>query len=557
MATSLSRLLSITLVTLASAPAWAQAPAWQLAISAGGGSYSLVNDAATDAAGNVYIAGWFSNSQLTLGSLTLTNAVTSGNTVGFSKDAFVAKWSPVTKDFVWALRAGGTTDSDNATTLAVDNGNVYVATTLREAPAGLGGGPAATGYYLTKLTEAGTRVWTQPVGGPTMALAASNGSVFATGSFSGSASFGSASYTSLGTNDMYIAKLTDGGAASTYAWTQRVGFALPSAARAIAVSGNSLYVAGNYYNATSIGNVALPDLGAFVAKLTDAGASNTVGWVQPLSSQPSPAFSSNGVGVLALAASGSAVYLAGGFTGRATLGATMLTSAGNSDWLLARLDDAGATASPAWVRQAGGANGNSKATALAVLGSDVYVAGTYGGPFGFEGTPAIAESNGAVVAKLVDMGAAASVAWLQYSQGNNTQANVMTRSGNTFYVAGIAGSGSTFGSLTLPAPSGPRAFLAAFTVGAADAPLATSKSAALAGLTVYPNPASRAATVRVPAGASVATLTLFDGLGRLVRTAQAPAGQDYALPLGGLAPGVYAVQVRVGEGLATQKLVVE
>jgi hypothetical protein len=112
---SIIRFLGIALVVLAGTPTLAQVPTWQMALTAGGGAYSTINDAATDAAGNVYIAGWFSNSQLVLGSLTLTNAVTSGSTVGFSKDAFVAKWSPVTHDFVWALRAGGTTDNDDAT----------------------------------------------------------------------------------------------------------------------------------------------------------------------------------------------------------------------------------------------------------------------------------------------------------------------------------------------------------------------------------------------------------------------------------------------------------
>lgn len=50
----------------------------------------------------MYIAGSFSNATLTLGAITLTNAVTSGNTVGMSRDAFVAKWSPITRTFVWA-----------------------------------------------------------------------------------------------------------------------------------------------------------------------------------------------------------------------------------------------------------------------------------------------------------------------------------------------------------------------------------------------------------------------------------------------------------------------
>ncbi|QKG51313.1 T9SS type A sorting domain-containing protein [Hymenobacter sp. BRD67] len=63
--------------------------------------------------------------------------------------------------------------------------------------------------------------------------------------------------------------------------------------------------------------------------------------------------------------------------------------------------------------------------------------------------------------------------------------------------------------------------------------------------------------MRVPVGVGAATLIILDGLGRVVRTTQAPAGHDYALQLSGLTPGVYTVQVQVGEELATQKLLVE
>jgi len=63
--------------------------------------------------------------------------------------------------------------------------------------------------------------------------------------------------------------------------------------------------------------------------------------------------------------------------------------------------------------------------------------------------------------------------------------------------------------------------------------------------------------VRIPASASPATLTLLDALGRAVRSQAAPAGADYPLDLAGLAPGVYALHVRVGEAQITQRLVVE
>ena len=544
------------LLLLGASAACAQAPTWQTALSLGGGSYSNVSAVATDAAGNVYLAGWFSNSSLVLGSLTLTNAVTSGSNVGFSKDAFVAKWSPVTRSFVWALRAGGTTDNDNASTLTVSDGSVYVATTLTSAPAGLGGGPAATGNYLTKLTSAGTLVWTQPVGGPAAALVASGSNLYAAGTFAGAASFGSSTFSSLGSNDTYVTKLVDAGATSSYAWTRRVGSAMVGTAGALAVSGSSVYVAGTHYATTAAGSWPLTGNGAFVAKLADAGPAADFTWVQPISwAAAAPA--DTGAGWLALAASGSNVYLAGAFSGLVSFGATSLTSLGYRDLVVARLADAGPTASFSWVRQLGSPGATSRALAVAVQGSSVYVAGDANKALSFGATGSSSNPGGVLVAKLTDASTTSQPVWLQQATANYTVAcNTLALSGSTLYVGGIIGAGSTFGSVPFPTTGGPAAFVASLTD---EVTLAATAPAALADLALYPNPAQNTTTVRLPAGAgsNAATLTLYDALGRPVRTSTAPTGQEHAVDLSGLAPGVYALRVRVGEEAATRQLVVE
>jgi hypothetical protein len=68
--------------------------------------------------------------------------------------------------------------------------------------------------------------------------------------------------------------------------------------------------------------------------------------------------------------------------------------------------------------------------------------------------------------------------------------------------------------------------------------------------------------VQLPAGlaAGEATLTVLDGLGRVVRTrtASLPAGTaTTSFDVAGLAPGVYALRVAVGERRGTARLVVE
>jgi hypothetical protein len=66
----------------------------------------------------------------------------------------------------------------------------------------------------------------------------------------------------------------------------------------------------------------------------------------------------------------------------------------------------------------------------------------------------------------------------------------------------------------------------------------------------YPNPARQQATVEfaVPEDATDARLTLYDVLGRAVRTIDAPPGRhERTLDVSGLASGVYVLRLRAGE----------
>ncbi len=89
----------------------------------------------------------------------------------------------------------------------------------------------------------------------------------------------------------------------------------------------------------------------------------------------------------------------------------------------------------------------------------------------------------------------------------------------------------------------------------------TTASLNAASLGLAPNPAHGRTTVLVPAvaGATRATLTLSDALGRAVRTVSAAlpaAGLRQELNLEGLAPGVYLLQVQAGTERASRRLLV-
>jgi len=79
-------------------------------------------------------------------------------------------------------------------------------------------------------------------------------------------------------------------------------------------------------------------------------------------------------------------------------------------------------------------------------------------------------------------------------------------------------------------------------------------------VSLYPNPARGSARLELPAALHRAplTATLLNPLGQTVRTLELPAtAGPRALPLAGLAPGLYSVRLSTPQGTVTKRLVVE
>ena len=573
-------LAALLLLLLAAPLARAQAPAWQTAVGLGGVGASIINATAADASGNVYVTGGFSGT-VVLGGTTLTSA-------GL-RDVFVAKWSPATGSFVWAQRAGGTGE-EYANGIAVSGSSVYLigvfgstqvafgTTTLVNA----GASPTGLNYdgYVAKLTDAGgsgSFVWAQGFGGSDRefgnAIGVSGTNVYIAGLFySASAAFGpialanSAPTASPATTDVYMARLVDAGATSSFSWAEHTGSAGSEYCSDLAVSGSSIYLTGSFTGATvSLGTLALANStpgpeDIFVTKITDQGTAPRFEWAQR----------AGGTGTdqaLRITANSNGVYIMGRFSGSAmasttsTFGSTVLANAGLTDVFVAKLSDAGSTAGFVWAQQLGG-SGYDSAYGLAVRGNSVYVAGNFQGTATFGPTSFTSRGGDDVfVARLADAGPTAQVVWAQQAGGTgNDDGYGALIVGSSVYVGGNIGLPATFGSLTVAGSAGTQAgFLASITdlVG-----LATTPAGPLAGTSLYPNPAHATATVQLPPvpGASSATLTITDALGRVVRTvtvALPAAGLRHALDLAGLPAGLYAVRVAAGDRSATHRLVVE
>jgi hypothetical protein len=568
-------LLLALLLLILRFPVAAQAPAWQsaravAAMVAGTGSSSDVFATAVDAAGNVYLTGIFSGT-VALDGTTLTS-------LG-ENDVFVAKFNPVSNQFVWAQRAGGTGDEE-ATALAVSGTNVYVVGSFQSPVASFGAtvltNTTNTGFYtdifVAKLSDAGSTAsftWAQRAGGSNYdianAVAVSGPNVYVTGTFTSyTADFGTATLANMGRagfSELFVAKLSDAGSTSSFVWAQRAGGTGRDAGTVIAVNGPNVYVTGTFDSPTmSIGAFVLTKAGyddAFVTKLTDAGSTAGFTWAQRAGGLGCD------VGGYALAVSGPSVYISGQFSGStAAFGPVSLTNANTSgygyDVFVAKLTDAGSTGGFVWAQRAGSSDSEYTFT-LAVSGANVYIAGVFtsltvafgttiltnGGPIG---------TYDMFVAKLTDAGSTASFTWAQHAGGTGRNGGwAVAVAGSGVYVAGSINTPTVrFGTTTLTNPNA-NAHLS-FLASLSDPTLtATTTSRTLALTQLFPNPAHGTATLRLPVGTAPAPLTLTDALGRAVRRYPVPTGPEATLDLQGLPAGFYLLR---GAGPA-QRLAVE
>lgn len=365
------------------------APLFGSALTYDSADFARADDVATDAAGNVYLAGTFSGT---------IDADPGAGTVPLDSDAagngLVAAYTPAGA-LVWALQfgAGGGIIDQHITRDAA--GNIYLAGLFGgDADFNPGPGvfrmnaptPGFPSAFVLALTPAGDFRWARqidPAGTIEVGdVVAVPGGLVVVGSFAGSADFnpegGTTTLTAAGSFDAYALKLTAAGALT---WARAWGGTTPDAAFAVAAdAGGSVYATGRFSGtadldpgAAAAAFTARGDHAAFLVKLDPAG---TLAWARAWDGGGSD------IGLAVAVTPAGDLYAGGSFQGTVDFdpgpaAVALKASAGLQGLYLTRLTAAGQVV---WARGLTG-SGFATVTGLAAdAGGQAYLTGYFAGP---------------------------------------------------------------------------------------------------------------------------------------------------------------------------------
>ena len=457
------------------------------ATSAPGTDYDIPFAVATDASGNVLVAGLFSSPVITFGSISLTNA-------GI-EDAFVAKYDAA-GNVMWAKRAGGA-DWDNARALAVDGeGNVYLSGSFRSPSITFGSitlTNTAAGMYdafLVKYDASGNVLWANEAGGPgnnePISLATDQaGNVFITGNFTGSImTFGSLTVTNHGLDDLFIAKYD---ASGNVLWAKSEGGSREDNCYSVATDGaGNAYITGMFRSETiSIGTIVLM---------------NSAGWYP------------------------------------------------TTDVFLAKYDGSG---NVLWAFGAGGPQNDQANSVATDAEGNVFSAGFFYSDTAHFGSTTLVNTNDHADLFLVKFNPAGSVQWALRAGGtddDNANSVAKDATGNLYMTGIFASPFIPFGSDTLINAGAGDLFLARLD----DNITGIGESAISGGLSLFPNPAENRVTIASLPGLSVGRITVFNLEGEQYLQ-QDVSGTAPRLDIRTLPPGLYFVRLVSYQGVLAGK----
>ena len=283
---------------------------------------------ATDGSGNVFITGIF------------RGTMTVGNTAYISKgdkDIFVIKYDSQGQ-IVWSATGGGNLADESTSIITDKSGNCYVAGDF-EGLAKFGKSIVISAgkkdIFLAKYNSNGEIQWLKREGSATgddhaSALAADNsGNIYMTGYFSGLANFGQIELKNVGSEDIFLLKITSDG---NEIWAKQTGGKGNERGHSLILNAaGDIYVCGEFNADFTFGQNNIKNLGdwdIFVIKYDKAG--EMLGGTQLSGIGFDRAY---GIGL----DNSANIYLTGFFSKAINVGSTILKSIDADDGFIAKL----------------------------------------------------------------------------------------------------------------------------------------------------------------------------------------------------------------------------
>lgn len=396
----------------------------------GGSSYDSGASLATDAAGNIYVTGTFMNSAVFDGT-----QVTDNGTNSYA--LFIAKYTS-TGHLLWVKLAGSVTRSYKYKMALDAGGNIFLAGSCKlneKFGTATISSAGQEDVFLAKYSSNGTFQWIRQAGGTysddTKDLGVDgDGNVYITGFVKGNVVFGGENFNGNIDYDIFIAKYKSDG---TFQWLRRaVSKDTDNVGGLVVDTNGKLTIIGHFQDAISFNITTLNSVGGsddvFVARYDSTG--NLI-WANALGG----AGDQTGVDI-ALDAKNE-LYICGNFTGTATLGSSTFQSAGGSDIFIAKIYNT--TGSVEWASKAGGPANDICNSMAADSNGNVYITGDFGEDAAFGGTIIYGKAFEEIfVAKYNSKG---DFIWVKEMGGDGPEesSKIVTDTKGNVYVTGIFG----------------------------------------------------------------------------------------------------------------------
>jgi len=348
-----------------------------------------VSSVTADASGNMYLMGFISSSGgVNFGDVNLRKA---------DHNHFIAKLSP-TKKWLWAV--GLTIPIGRPRIVVSKSGEVYIASFFRNK-ASFGSielvGSDTSDPFVAKLDKSGKWLWALKAdcsgnSSASRIVIDSAGNAYVTGAFREKMTMGKTTLTSLGLDDIFVAKVDTSG---KWGWAISAGSTFVDNGYSLALdTTGALIVAGRISKDATFGERKVEGSGGwdiFVAKVDKAGK-----WLWIVDEDVSGYLKD------VVVDSNNHIYVTGAFQGKATFDGIELTSEGKEDIFVAKLDN---KQKWAWAIKGGNSFSDSGEHIAVDPTGSVYVSGIFQGATYFGATRLFPlGKSGIFIAKMDSMG---------------------------------------------------------------------------------------------------------------------------------------------------------